>query len=70
MILIAASLYLTQHISFLTSRAWFYYHGDETSKYVTPMAERLAVSTVTKLKDVVETVMAESAKAAAEAKEL
>lgn len=29
MILIAASLYLPQHIAFLTNRAWFYYHGDE-----------------------------------------
>jgi uncharacterized membrane protein len=28
MILIAASLYLPQHIAFLTSRAWFYYTGD------------------------------------------
>jgi hypothetical protein len=28
MVLIAASLYLPHHISFLANRAWFYYHGD------------------------------------------
>jgi hypothetical protein len=32
MILIAASLYLPQHLAFLTNRAWFYYHGDEVAK--------------------------------------
>jgi len=32
MILIAASLYLPQHLAFLTNRAWFYYHGDDTVK--------------------------------------
>ncbi len=29
MILIAAILYLPQHISFITNRAWFYYHGED-----------------------------------------
>ncbi|KAL3427056.1 hypothetical protein PVAG01_00565 [Phlyctema vagabunda] len=29
MIIIAMTLYLPQHIAFLTNRAWFYYHGDE-----------------------------------------
>ncbi|KAG9236609.1 hypothetical protein BJ875DRAFT_455934 [Amylocarpus encephaloides] len=29
MIIIAMTLYLPQHITFLTSRAWFYYNGDE-----------------------------------------
>jgi hypothetical protein len=43
MILIAASLYLPQHIAFLTSRAWFYYHGDETTKSV--MDSAAAVTT-------------------------
>lgn len=75
MILIAASLYLPQHINFLTSRAWFYYHGDDTStkaaiKSVAPIAANAAVSTATKFKEVVETVMAEGAKAANEAREL
>lgn len=32
MLIIAGTLYLPQHISFLTSRAWFYYNGDESSK--------------------------------------
>jgi uncharacterized membrane protein len=33
MIVIAASLYLPQHIAFLTHRAWFYYQGDlDTTK--------------------------------------
>jgi len=31
MILIAASLYLPQHINFLLNRAWFYWHGDDTT---------------------------------------
>jgi hypothetical protein len=34
MILIACSLYLPQHIAWVTNRAWFYYHGDENSKIV------------------------------------
>ncbi|RDW89490.1 hypothetical protein BP6252_01522 [Coleophoma cylindrospora] len=29
MVIIAMTLYLPQHIAFLTNRAWFYYHGDE-----------------------------------------
>ena len=29
MIIIAASLYLPQHITNVASRAWFYYAGDE-----------------------------------------
>ena len=29
MIIIAMTLYLPQHITFLTNRAWFYYNGDE-----------------------------------------
>jgi hypothetical protein len=29
MVLIAACLYLPQHISFVTNRAWFYYHGED-----------------------------------------
>ncbi|CZT05439.1 hypothetical protein WAI453_005019 [Rhynchosporium graminicola] len=28
MIIIAMTLYLPQHIAFLTNRAWFYYNGD------------------------------------------
>jgi hypothetical protein len=34
MIIIAATLYLPQHITFLTNRAWFYYNGDESTKAV------------------------------------
>lgn len=26
------TLYLPQHIAFLTNRAWFYYNGDESAK--------------------------------------
>lgn len=29
MVIIAMTLYLPQHITFLTNRAWFYYHGDD-----------------------------------------
>jgi len=32
MVIIAATLYLPQHIAFLTNRAWFYYNGDESVK--------------------------------------
>ncbi|CAL3965975.1 hypothetical protein PZA11_002780 [Diplocarpon coronariae] len=32
MVVIAMTLYLPQHITFLTSRAWFYYNGDESAK--------------------------------------
>jgi hypothetical protein len=32
MIIIAMTLYLPQHITFLTSRAWFYYNGPEAAK--------------------------------------
>ena len=32
MIIIAITLYLPQHIAFLTNRAWFYYNGDENAK--------------------------------------
>jgi len=32
MVIIAATLYLPQHIAFLTNRAWFYYNGDESIK--------------------------------------
>ena len=31
MIIIAASLYLPEHIANIASRAWFYYAGDETA---------------------------------------
>lgn len=34
MIIIAMTLYLPQHITFLTNRAWFYYNGDESAKSV------------------------------------
>lgn len=31
MIIIAASLYLPEHVMKMASRAWFYYAGDETA---------------------------------------
>ena len=31
MIIIAASLYLPEHVANIASRAWFYYAGDETA---------------------------------------
>lgn len=31
MVIIAASLYLPEHITTMLSRAWFYYAGDETA---------------------------------------
>lgn len=35
MIIIAASLYLPEHITTMLSRAWFYYAGDETAAIAT-----------------------------------
>lgn len=30
MIIVAMTLYLPQHIVFITKRAWFYYHGEDS----------------------------------------
>ncbi|KAH8821569.1 hypothetical protein F5884DRAFT_768339 [Xylogone sp. PMI_703] len=30
MIIVAVTLYLPQHIAFITNRAWFYYHGEDS----------------------------------------
>lgn len=56
MILIAASLYLPQHIAFLTKRAWFYYHGDETSKSIASTAVSGVSATKMGLREAVETL--------------
>lgn len=44
MVLIAACLYLPQHISFITNRAWFYYHGEDPTAAT---AKHLSASTIT-----------------------
>jgi hypothetical protein len=36
MVIIAACLYLPQHISFITNRAWFYYHGEDPTAKLVP----------------------------------
>jgi hypothetical protein len=36
MVIIAACLYLPQHISFITNRAWFYYHGEDSTAKLVP----------------------------------
>ncbi|KAH8683371.1 hypothetical protein BGZ60DRAFT_400023 [Tricladium varicosporioides] len=41
MIIIAMTLYLPQHIAFLTNRAWFYYNGDESTKAVIESASSM-----------------------------
>jgi len=47
MVIIAMTLYLPQHITFLTNRAWFYYNGDESAKAaVKSVLESGATSTV------------------------
>lgn len=47
MIIIAMTLYLPQHIAFLTNRAWFYYNGDESTKAaVKSVIENAGTSTV------------------------
>ncbi|PQE30813.1 Small subunit of serine palmitoyltransferase-like protein [Rutstroemia sp. NJR-2017a WRK4] len=60
MIVIAMTLYLPQHITFLTNRAWFYYNGDESARSVLTSASPVIVETVK------ETIV----KAAANGKEL
>jgi len=46
MIIIAMTLYLPQHIAFLTNRAWFYYNGDEAKTAVQSVIERASTQTV------------------------
>jgi len=54
MIIIAMTLYLPQHIAFLTSRAWFYYNGDETAKLaVKSAAKTTSTVLVEKVKETV-----------------
>ncbi|CCD51232.1 hypothetical protein BofuT4_P015380.1 [Botrytis cinerea T4] len=52
MVIIAMTLYLPQHITFLTNRAWFYYNGDESAKSaltsVSPVIEAVAKETIAK----------------------
>jgi hypothetical protein len=56
MVLIAASLYLPQHIAFLTKRAWFYYHGDETAKSLASTVVAGMPATKMGLREAVETL--------------
>ncbi|TAQ85630.1 hypothetical protein B7494_g6043 [Chlorociboria aeruginascens] len=44
MIVIAMTLYLPQHIAFLTNRAWFYYNGPESAKSAMQSAVESATS--------------------------
>jgi hypothetical protein len=46
MIMIAITLYLPQHIAFLTNRAWFYYNGDENAKVAIKSVIKSATSSV------------------------
>jgi hypothetical protein len=43
MIIIALTLYLPQHLTFLTSRAWFYYNGPESAKAAVESATSTAL---------------------------
>src|SRR5258708_7666236 len=46
-IIIAMTLYLPQHIAFLTNRAWFYYNGPESTKAVVKsVIENTSTSTI------------------------
>jgi hypothetical protein len=61
MIIIAMTLYLPQHITFLTNRAWFYYNGDESTKgAVKSVIENATTSTVL-VEKVKETVLSAGA---------
>jgi len=58
MIVIAMTLYLPQHIAFLTNRAWFYYNGDESAKAAVRSVIETATSTKTiAVEDVKETLV-------------
>jgi hypothetical protein len=57
MIIIAMTLYLPQHLAFLTNRAWFYYNGEESARAaVQPMLE--SATTTILLEKVKETLAA------------
>ncbi|CZR59999.1 uncharacterized protein PAC_09894 [Phialocephala subalpina] len=65
MIIIAMTLYLPQHIAFLTNRAWFYYNGDESAKAA---VQSVVESTSTVLvEQVKETIVAASGSAIVDA---
>ncbi len=40
------TLYLPQHIAFLTNRAWFYYNGEESTKAAAHSVLESAIKTV------------------------
>jgi hypothetical protein len=46
MIIIAITLYLPQHIAFLTNRAWFYYNGEESAKTAVKSVIESSTSTI------------------------
>jgi hypothetical protein len=46
MVIIAMTLYLPQHITFLTNRAWFYYNGPENAKTAVQSVIETATGTV------------------------
>jgi len=46
MIIIAITLYLPQHIAFLTNRAWFYYNGEESAKTAVQSVIESSTSTI------------------------
>ncbi|KAG0648351.1 hypothetical protein D0Z07_5155 [Hyphodiscus hymeniophilus] len=70
MIVIALTLYLPQHIAFLTNRAWFYYNGDESTKgAVKSVIENVATSTIL-VEKVQETVLSTGTSAWGMGKEL
>lgn len=43
MIIIALTLYLPQHLTFITNRAWFYYNGPESAKAAVESATTTAL---------------------------
>jgi len=57
MIIIAMTLYLPQHIAFLTNRAWFYYNGDESTKAAVKSVVENASSSTVLVEKVRETVV-------------
>jgi hypothetical protein len=57
MVIIGAFLYFPQHISIITNRAWFYYHGEDPTTKLAPSG-----ATIT---EAMEKVVTQTARAAA-----
>ncbi|KAI6250663.1 hypothetical protein HI914_00887 [Erysiphe necator] len=63
MIIIAATLYLPQHLAFLTNRAWFYYNGPSPELFKTTAAKSTAEDILSPISTAASTIAKDMAKA-------